>query len=126
MFINFTNHPHEIWSELQRQTAEQQYGEIMDLPFPPLQPSWEIEDLQKCVEEYTAKIEALKPDAVLVAGEFTLVFMLVDKLLQDGVKVVCSCSKRMTVEKKLPDDSNEKVSQFVFEKFREYSYYKKR
>ena len=62
-------------------------------------------------------------DAVLVAGEFAFVFLLVDKLLSDGVRVLCASSKRLTTEEKRPDGSIEKRSVFVFERFRDYEYF---
>ena len=124
MLINCTNHPYEIWNEPQRKAAER-YGEVRDLPFPQIDPSAESEDLRKIAAEYAKKIEALQPEAVLVAGEFTFAFMLVDKLLQDGVNVMTSCSKRVTEEVKNPDGTNEKKSIFMFERFRKYAYYEK-
>ena len=65
----------------------------------------------------------MKPDAVLAAGEFTLLFMLVDRLLQDGITVVSSCSTRETIEYKRPDGTNEKKAVFRFECFRRYEYF---
>lgn len=125
MLINFSNHPYEIWREKQKEAAKQ-YGEVVDFPFPPINPDTDIEEMREMVRDYVEKIEAMKPAAVMAAGEFTLIFMLVDKLLQDGVKVICSCSRRQTIERKLPDGSNEKTSIFIFERFREYDYFTKR
>lgn len=122
MLINCTNHPYEIWNEPQREAAKR-YGEVADLPFPPIDPSAEPEQLRALATEYAAKIEAQQPEAVLVAGEFTFAFMLVDKLLRDGVTVLSSCSKRVTEEVKNPDGTNEKKSVFLFERFRKYTYY---
>ncbi len=34
MLINLSNHPLSNWSEKQRQAAEQQFGQIVNLPFP--------------------------------------------------------------------------------------------
>ena len=125
MLINFSNHPYEIWIEKQREAAKQ-YGEVVDFPLPPITPDTDIEEMREMVRDCVEKIEAMKPAAVMAAGEFTLIFMLVDKLLQDGVKVICSCSQRQTIERKLPNGSNEKTSIFTFERFREYDYFKKR
>jgi hypothetical protein len=122
MLINCTNHPYEIWNESQREAAKR-YGEVKDLPFPQIDPNAEINDLRGIAAEYAEKIEELKPEAVLVAGEFTFAFMLVDKLLQDGVNVMTSCSKRVTEEVKNADDTNEKKSVFKFERVRKYAYY---
>ncbi|MBQ6441577.1 MAG: hypothetical protein IJJ13_03160 [Lachnospiraceae bacterium] len=122
MLINCTNHPYEIWNAPQREAAKC-FGEVVDLPFPAIDPAAESSDLRKIVLDYAQKIEAMSPAAVLVAGEFTFVFMLVDKLLRDGVKVLSACSKRVTEEVKHPDGTNEKKSVFLFERFREYAYY---
>ena len=122
MFVNCTNHPYEIWSETQRAAAKV-FGEVVDIGFLPVQPEMTPEDIRKSVTEWAEKIESMNPDAVLVAGEFSSVFMLVDKLLSDGVNVICSCAKRQTREWKLPDGLSAKESIFVFEHFRKYAYY---
>lgn len=59
-----------------------------------------------------------------MAGEFTFCFMLVDKLLSDGVNVVSSCSRRLTEENRKDDGTNEKKSVFLFERYRKYKYFK--
>lgn len=123
MLLNCTNHPFEIWNEPLTKAAGKLYGEVVDLPFPFVSPTWSIHDLRREVADYAARIEAFQADAVLVAGEFTFLFMLVDKLLADGVNVICSCSGRNTVEVKNPDGSNEKKSVFFFEGFRPYARY---
>ena len=123
MFINCTNHPYETWGEAQRKAAEQ-YGEVVELPFPQVDSEWSVDELRRKVDEIAREIEAQGPDAVLAAGEFTLLFMLVDRLLNDGVKVVCTCSKRNTVTVMNADGTTEKTSVFSFEKFRDYAHYR--
>lgn len=125
MLINFTNHPYEIWTEPQRQAAKV-YGEVLDIPFPSIDPGFDNRKLRELVDENAHIIIEKKPDAVIVAGEFNFVFMMVDKLLSEGVKVICTCSKRVTKEVRNPDGTNEKVSVFAFECFREYAYYDER
>lgn len=122
MLVNCTNHPYEIWNDAQREAAKQ-YGEVRDFPFPAIDPAYDTTKLRELAADYAERIEALKPTAVLAAGEFTFAFMLVDKLLQDGVTVMCSCSKRVTEEVKKEDGTNEKKSVFLFERFRKYAYY---
>ena len=122
MLINCTNHPYEIWNEPQCKAASV-YGEVVDLPFPPIEPFWSPEQLRQLARETAQKIEGKDPEAVLVAGEFTFVFMLVDKLLADGVTVLSTCSKRITTGVKKPDGTNEKKSVFAFECFRKYERY---
>lgn len=122
MLVNCTNHPYEIWNDPQRRAAEA-YGEVVDFPFPQVDPSSTPEEIRKMVDQLADEIEALKPEAVLAAGEFTCLFMLVDRLLGDGVEVLCTCSKRIVKEEKKPDGSNEKKTHFFFEGFRRYEYY---
>jgi len=125
MLINCTNHPSDQWSDAQTNAALENFGGVTDFPFPQIDPTVSTDDLRELATEYAEKIEALNGDAVMVAGEFTFLFLLVDKLLRDGVRVVCSCSKRLTTEQKRPDDSMEKISVFVFERFRDYEHYRK-
>ncbi len=122
MLINCTNHPYELWGEKQRKAAES-YGEVVPFPFPAVSPEMETSEMRRMAADYAARIEEMHPQAVLLAGEYTFAFMLVDKLLKDGVKVICSCSRRVTEEKKNSDGTSEKKSTFLFERFREYTYF---
>lgn len=125
MLINCSNHPYEIWSDMQREAASR-YGEVIEMPFPSIDPFVENGEIRRLAAEYAQRIEHKHPDAVFVAGEFTFTFMLVDKLLSDGVKVIASCSKRVTEEIKKEDGFTEKKSVFRFERFREYEYFEER
>ena len=119
MLINLTNHLYRNWP-LKQQAAARQYGEVTDLPFPEISADISEGELQKCGREYLLKIRALKPDAVLVMGEFSLVFMLVDALLEEGIPVLCAASDRAAEEKRNPDGTISKNSRFDFVRFREY------
>ena len=126
MLINLTNHPYEMWSDRQKQVSQEEYGEVYPMPYPAVDPAWTNEQLMALADQYAEKIKALQPDAVLAAGEMTFLFIIVDRLLKEGIKVVCSCSKRTAVEERLPDGTIEKKSVFAFERYREYSYYNKK
>ena len=65
----------------------------------------------------------MKADAVFLAGEYTFLFMLADKLMKDGILVLSACSGRDTEEILREDGTIEKRALFVFERFRAYSYY---
>lgn len=122
MLINCSNHPSRLWGPSQRAAASV-YGEILDIPFPQVDPRLDEEGLRRLVGDYAARIEALGAEAVFLAGEFSFLFMLVDKLLRDGENVICACSKRETEEVVRSDGATEKRAVFVFERFRKYSYY---
>ncbi len=123
MLINCTNHPYEIWTEKLKEAAEC-YGTVMDLPFPQIDPLITTEKLRELTRETADRIMEMHPEAVLLAGEYTFTFMLADKLLKDGVRVLCIRNRRQVTESRRPDGTNEKKSIFIFEAFGEYAYYK--
>ena len=51
MFINFTNHASSMWSDYQIQEAAK-YGEIVDIPFPAVEPDWSKEMIQSTADKY--------------------------------------------------------------------------
>ncbi len=120
MLLNCSNHPYATWSEAQREAARQ-YGEVVDLPLPSVDPLWDVDTLRREVDIYTEKIKAYEADAVFAAGEFTFLFMLVDRLLDEGIEVVCSCSVRNTHESLDENGNNVKTSVFAFKRFRSYA-----
>lgn len=116
---NCTNHPKAIWSDAQLEAAST-YGEIIDFPFPSVDPSLDPEKVRGLVREYAARVEEAGCDTALVAGEFSLTFMLVDKFLREGINVLCACSRRRTSEELMPDGSVRKNQVYIFERFRPY------
>ncbi len=113
-FINFTNHPKEKWDDTQRSAAEG-YGEIIDLPFPPVRPEADEEDIRQLAAEYADQIKKLNPEAVLCQGEFTLCFAVVEELRKSRIPVMAACSERIVKE-----TADSKVSVFHFVRFRQY------
>ena len=113
-FVNLSNHPSSNWDEAQRQAAEQ-YGAIVDVPFPAV-PAGENEAyIQQLSEELVQKVIQYQPGAVLCQGEFTLAYSVIRKLKARGVCVLAACSERNVVTN---GNTNQVV--FQFERFREY------
>lgn len=117
MFINFTNHPSENWSEKQL-TAARRYGEIVDLSFPIIEPTFTKEDILLLVKESSEAILGIKEDdtVVHVMGEMTFTYNLVNALKELGITCLASTTERNTVM--TPD--GKKISEFKFVQFREY------
>lgn len=113
-FVNFTNHPSAGWDEEQRREALA-YGEILDLPFPPVDPQGDEVYIRRLSREYAEKILALHPKAVLCQGEFNVVYQVVNRLLEQGIPVLAGCSERMAEE-----TDGRKVVTFQFRRFRKY------
>lgn len=119
MFINFTNHNSDSWSIAQREAAET-YGEIVDIPFPAVDPAFGSEMIYKLAEKYTEMICHQKPDAVLVQGEMTLCYAVVSILISKGINVLCATTERVTATRIGLSGETIKVSEFRFVRFRKY------
>ena len=117
MFINLTNHPSERWSQEQLNAARQ-YGEVFNLPFPIIEPTFSKEDIQCCVKDYVKTIQGIKDDktVVHVMGEMTFTYAIVERLKALGIICVASTTERLV--KMMPD--GKKISEFKFVQFREY------
>lgn len=113
-FINFTNHPSDKWDGKQT-TAAEVYGQIIDVPFPAVNPKASEEEIEQLAQQCIEQIMKLQPSCVLCQGEFTLCFQVVNDLKQKGIKVVSACSERNVVEQ-----GEKKIAFFCFVQFREY------
>lgn len=123
MLLNFTNHPSSEWQKNQLDAAEE-FGGVLDFPFPSVEPQASSEDLQLLVARTVKEAMRLKPTAVLLAGDYTMAFMLVDAFLKLGVKVVASTTLRRSGYVVNEDGSVTKTTKFDFVRFREYAYFR--
>ena len=114
MFLNYSNHPSNNWNIKQINEA-QKYGEIVDLAFPAVDPYSDKEEIEALANNELDKILSYKPDVVLCQGEFTLSYVLINKLKENNIKVIAACSERNVVQ-----EDNKKIVLFEFVKFREY------
>ena len=118
MFLNLSNHPSANWSAEQTDAATRLYGEIIDLPFPVVDPAGDEKYIADLADEYCQKVLALaegKNITVHLMGEMTLTFAILQRLHAHGVPCVASTTRRETVEK-----DGVKTSIFKFVKFRHY------
>ena len=118
MFINLTNHPSGRWSDEQRKAAEQ-FGEIVDVPFPLVNENATEAEIEQLANQYSASILNMGKSedlTVHVMGEQTFCFALVSKLQKEGIRCVASCTKRDT----FINEEGQKVATFHFTRFREY------
>lgn len=118
-FVNFSNHPSASWSAEQREAAEQ-YGKIIDITFPQVDAAADEAYVNHLAERMIEEIISCNPAAVMVQGEFTLVFRVVTELLERGVRTVAACSERKTEEWTQEDGTIVKKAVFQFVRFREY------
>ena len=118
-FVNFSNHPSARWSDEQA-AAARQFGEIVDIPFPAVDPHASSRDLDVLSDRIMTQIMRAKPKAVLCQGEFTLAFAVTKKLQKQNIPVYAACSERNVIEKTDPDGNTVRESVFRFVRFREY------
>jgi hypothetical protein len=120
LFVNFTNHPSTGWSPEQLAAANV-YGDIVDIPFPDVDPCGDEEYIQQLADEYLEKIGKQNPAAVLCQGEMTLAFAVAARLAKIGTTVLAACSKRMAIEEINKDGKVVKTAEYKFTRFRRYS-----
>lgn len=122
MMLNVSNHPFEKWSPEQKEAAVKNYGPVTDVPFPNVPPgatTGVVEDLaRKLYNEHIAPLhDGLgDPKAVLVQGEMTLTYALVDMLRVEDIPAVAATTERVVADN--PDGT--KTSTFKFVQFRPY------
>ncbi len=103
--------------------ASVKYGDILDIPFPIVPPSFDENAVQTLADECVNRILSVLTgnDAVLAQGEFTLCYAVVYRLRAENIRVVSACTERVTEESVKPDGEVEKVSRFRFVRYRDYS-----
>lgn len=119
MLINLSNHPSARWSDIQLRAAIEQFGEVIDLPFPEVQPACDENQIASLADEYVervAEIADASVAAVHVMGEMTLTYSIVNKLKSLNYSCVASTTERV-VEQTSPST---KESTFRFVRFRNY------
>ena len=114
VFVNFSNHPSNNWEAAQT-AAAREYGDIVDIKFPEVDPRSSAEDIRSMGMEYTEMILEYAPAAVMCQGEFTLCYTVINELKKNNVKVLAACARRMVEEK-----DGVRIARFEFEGFREY------
>jgi hypothetical protein len=119
MLINFTNHPSAKWSQEQLNAAEF-YGEILDFPFPAVEPGGDEEYIAKLAARYAKRILANNPAAVLCQGEMTLAFAVANILAAEGITVLAACTKRVVTDGIGANGEAIKIAEFGFVRFRAY------
>ncbi len=116
MFINLTNHPSANWS-LEQFKAAQGYGDIVDMPFPIIEPVFNKAEVDELADITVDSIIGLDSNPVVhVMGEMTFTYAVVERLKARGIVCVASTTERLV--KMTPD--GKKISEFKFVQFREY------
>lgn len=119
VFLNLTNHPSSKWNEKQLAAAKE-YGKVIDIPFPIIDPYADSAEIDRVVDEYFSKIIDYDSPTVLIQGEFTFTYRMVARLKKNGIMAVTACSVRQSSEVVDADGVTNKIIKFDFITFREY------
>ncbi|SFD80705.1 hypothetical protein [Thermophagus xiamenensis] len=120
MLINLSNHPSSGWGD-QQLSAAKQWGKIIDLPFPTIDPGMDDEGVRQLATEYLGRIDDLikreeGPHAIHLMGEHTFCFVLATLLQQRQITCVVATTHRQVTY----DANGDKVTRFGFVQFRPY------
>ena len=119
MLINLTNHPSTQWDTPQLAAAQQQFGIVVDLPFPDIDPTGDETYIAELADHYLNQTLTLAnghPAVVHLMGEMTFTIALLKRLQSHHIPCVASTTRRTVLI--LPD--GEKKTKFQFVKFRNY------
>lgn len=112
-FINLSSHPSAEWSEEQKEAAG---GDIIDIPFPYVHEDAEPNYIARLADAYVEKVMDCAPNdaVVLVMGEMTLSFAIIQRLMMLGYTCVASTTAKST------ETSVDNTKRIKFRQFREY------
>ncbi|MCX7986299.1 MAG: CRISPR-associated protein [Bacteroidales bacterium] len=121
MLLNLSNHPSSSWPEVQIQQAKIQFGEVVDMEFPAIDPAGDEQYIINLANEYFSKIKELTNQhpklTVHLMGELTFSFALASLLYKHNIPCVASTSKRNVVM-----INQTKIAEFSFVRFRSYQF----
>ena len=113
MLINFSNHPSKLWGKKQFLLAMEKYGDIIDIPFPQVDPCGDTAYIRALADKYLREITQYPQlRAVHIMGEQNLCFLLIKMLQAKGICCLAYTTRRSSLETK--------EEKFSFEQFREY------
>ncbi len=120
MLLNISNHPSGHWPTNQLAAALDLFGQVSDLKFPQIDPEADTGQVEKIADNMLEVILHEHKDfplqAVHLMGEMTLTVALAGKLQKNGIRVLCSTTRRNVLE----EQDGRKTSVFEFVRFREY------
>ena len=119
MLLNLSNHPSTAWSPEQLDAATNQFGGVIDKPFPNIDPYATSEEVKLLVMEYGLRVANFKEaqlKAIHIMGEMTFVHHFIR--IMETIQMPCYAS---TTERTVIEEADgRKTVQFKFVQFRLY------
>lgn len=116
-FVNLSNLHTNKWSDSMQDAAMDlaNDGEIVNVPFPKVDPRATKEDVEELAIKTVEKVLEHNPAAVFCQGEFSLCFKIVEILKAKGIKCYTTCNERI-----ISEDDGKAIAGFRFVQFREF------
>lgn len=117
LLINHTNHPYARWSEPQKLHTTEIYKEVIDMPFPNVDPRMSINDIRlKVIDQLDHLNLSYTNYDILITGEMTYVYQYVTEASARRIRCICATTKRHTQTM----DDGSILRTFTFIKYRDY------
>ena len=110
--INVSNHPSSKWSDKQWQG----FDVVYDIQFPNVDPNWNTEQVGCLVDHILDEINELDVNNIMLQGEFTLCYLLQNKLSTKTIWI--PTTERKVVEVVNADGTVTKNTTFEFVRWR--------
>ena len=120
IFINLSNHPSEKWNDFQKNVVLKDHSQIIDIPFPDIDPYGTSQYIDELVDEYLEKVLSYGRPTVMVQGEYIFTYRMIVQLKKLNLVVLASCSDRRTIEYIDDNGFTARRSEFEFVEFKEY------
>jgi hypothetical protein len=119
ILINISNHPSAKWSEEQKKG----WDRILDIPFPQISPEWGEETVHQMSYDIREQVEGIKIEQgtrpfIMLQGEFSLCYLLYEKLRNGGYKIAIPTTSREVIEETTSTGEVVKKSIFRFVRWR--------
>ncbi len=125
VFLNCSaNYPSSMWDETAAREAEA-YGRVMDLSVKMIDGETFEERFAKA-REYLARIDEIRPSAILLDGSFWTFYLMADAILRKGYTVLVKCSSRIAKERTGEDGTIVKNYEYRFVRYRQIKRYKEK
>lgn len=120
VLVNLSGRSYETWSPEQLEATKEFASKVVDVPYPIIPPIADINELKEIVQNTMNEVMNYQPSVVLCGAEMVTTHEFVNKLQENGIKVINATSERVSHEKLNDDGTVTKEVKFEFKQFRDY------
>lgn len=113
MFFNLSNHPSSSLIKEEKEAASK-WGDIVDIAFPKNDVLADENEILEIAKNFLKSLKMTPKDAILVVGEYSLAFAIIDELLHQGVTVLTTISNSIVAFRTNENGIQESLSVLYF------------